>query len=171
VSKQVLIVDDNPGNRKLLFFALGTCDYELYQASTGSEARSIIENSPLHLALLDVELPDANGLELAKEIRHRLPQAIIVILSVNDTNRAYDRAFEAGVNAYVIKPYNLRAVLELIRQLEEQPIEPHTNMLMLHNNAKKISRYRTAERQKIETLAEGEKHEDASSQNSVTGAD
>jgi DNA-binding response OmpR family regulator len=90
---------------------------------------------------------------------------------VNDTNRAYDQAFEAGVNAYVIKPYNLRAVLELIRQLETQPIEPHTNMLMLHNNAKNISTYRTAERQNIQKLAEGAKHEDASSQNSVSGAD
>jgi DNA-binding response OmpR family regulator len=171
VSNQVLIVDDNPGNRKLLFFALGTCDFELHQASTGAEARSVFESNPLHLALLDVELPDANGLELASEIRHRLPNAIIVILSVNDTNRAYDQAFEAGVNAYVIKPYNLRAVLELIRQLEAQPIEPHTNMLMLHNNAKKISTYRTAEQQNKQIVAEGATHEDVSLQDSVSGVD
>lgn len=145
--EQALIVDDNPGNRKLLFFALDSRDYQLHQAGTGREARAIIDTTPLRLALLDVELPDANGLELAKEIRHRMSEAMIVILSVNDTNEAFNQAFEAGANAYVIKPYNLRAVLELLCQLEQQPVEPHVNMLMLHNNSKRITRYIMTENQ------------------------
>lgn len=153
--QHVLILDDNPGNRKLLMFALGARDYELHHAETGSEARPIIESAPLHLALLDVELPDANGLELAKEIRQRLPEAIIVMLSANDSNEVLNTALEAGANAYVIKPYNLRAVLELIQQLEAKPVKPHTNMLMLHNNTKQITKYI----QNAELATKGEKVE------------
>lgn len=143
MTKQVLIVDDNPSNRKLLYFALKAGDYELHQAENGNEAMSVIEKTALDLALLDVQLPDIDGLDLARTVRQRFPEVLLIMLSVLDTGEAFERAFQAGANAYVIKPYNLRKVLELLQQLEQHPTIPHCQMLLLPNNAK-ANHYRPA---------------------------
>lgn len=154
MTKQVLIVDDNASNRKLLYFALKAGDYELHQAETGDEAMRIIEKTALDLALLDVQLPDIDGLDLARTVRQRFPKTLLIMLSVLDTGEAFERAFQAGANAYVIKPYNLRKVLELLQQLEQRPTSPHGQMLILPNNAN-INQYRPSP--KPETKLETEK--------------
>lgn len=141
MTKQVLIVDDNPGNRKLLFFALNAGDYEFHQAQTGAEALAAIDTTTIDLALLDVELPDINGLDLAETVRQRFPKTLLVMLSVLDTSEAFERAFHAGANAYVIKPYNLRKVLELIQQLQQHPTTPCVQMLILQNNTRVVGQY------------------------------
>ena len=145
MSKQVAIVDDNEGNRKLLLFALRAGDYELHQADTFAAAKELLGRDQLDLALFDVELPDGSGMELAKTCRERFPQSTIIMLSALDTNALYEKALKSGANAYVIKPYNLRNVLALIKQLEEQPVKPFEDMLMLPNNAP-LSHYRPAAR-------------------------
>lgn len=145
--KRVLIVDDDPENRELLVVALDTLNrYELYEASTGQDARAMLARQPFHLVLLTRELPDMDGLELAHEIRQSLLQTVIVMLSVDDTTKAFAQAYAVGANAYVLKPYDLLTVLTLIRQLETMPIQSHTKMLTLRSNAKYIGRFSTSPR-------------------------
>lgn len=153
--QQVLIVDDNAGNRKLLFFALNSSDYVLHEAETGAEAIAIINTTAIDLALLDVELPDVNGLDLAEIVRRRFPKALLIILSVLDTNETFKHAFQAGANAYVIKPYNLRNVLKMIRQLQQQPVTPRTQMLILQNNTQVLGQYHPSDQAENESLTEG----------------
>ena len=135
MGKQVIVLDDNPANRKLLFFALRTGNYEIHEAGCAAELTALIEQVTPDLALLDIELPDTDGLTLAKTLRQRFPKTIMIMLSVLDSPDILKRAFEAGANGYVVKPYNLREVLDLICRLEDTPADLFTNMRLLYNNA------------------------------------
>jgi CheY-like chemotaxis protein len=159
--KQVLIVDDNPANRKLLYFALRRGDYEMHEAATAGELMTLTESISPDLALLDIELPDEDGLSLAGKLRQKFPKAILVMLSVNDEPSIVDRAFYAGANAYVVKPYDLCQVVDLIKQLVGSPDDDtRSGMLFLPNNAS-ISSYRPPETTKI--IQEGVPHEEKKS--------
>jgi two-component system OmpR family response regulator len=160
MSKQVLIVDDNPANRKLLYFALRRGDYEMHEAATGGELMTLTESISPDLALLDIELPDEDGLSLAGKLRQKYPKAILVMLSVNDEQSIVDRAFYAGANAYVVKPYDLCQVVDLIQLLVGAPDDSRSGMLFLPNNAS-ISSYRPPETTKI--IQEGVPHEEKKS--------
>lgn len=132
MTKHILIVDDNEDNRQLLFFALMTGDYVIYQAGMRSEMEDVLAKVPcLDLALLDIELPDADGLELGKQLRERFPGIWLVMLSANDESNRLEKAREIGASAYVVKPFNLPQVLKFIRDMEAETISQTDEMQVL----------------------------------------
>jgi DNA-binding response OmpR family regulator len=143
--KQVLILDDNPSNLKLLALALTSADSTIHLATTGREALTIMETQAIDLALLDVELPDANGLDLASKIRAQYPESVIIVLSARDTHTEFDQACASGVDAYVVKPFSLPDVLNLIRQLETNAQRSASEILILPNRGGFMS-YRCSQR-------------------------
>lgn len=131
MTKQVLILDDNADNRELLFFALKAGDYAIHQAMLGQEAAAFAASHKIDLALLDIELPDVNGLEVARRIRGLHPDAVLIMLSANDNRELLEQARKLGANAYIVKPFNLRQVLELVRQWDEGPAEARLAMRVI----------------------------------------
>ncbi|NLF77133.1 MAG: response regulator [Chloroflexi bacterium] len=115
MTKRVLILDDNADNRKLLFYALMSGDYEIHQAELGSDVTRLIEDTEFDLALLDIEIPDGDGLELAEQMRDRYPDAVVIMLSANDNTDRLEQARKVGAHAFVVKPFNLPKVLEFIQ--------------------------------------------------------
>lgn len=122
MKKKVLILDDNADNRELLAFALMSGDYEIFKAELGSDAIKLFETTQFDLALLDVELPDADGLDLAEKLRARCPEIALIMLSANDNLDRLEKARQVGANAYVIKPFNLVEVLKFIREIEHHAV-------------------------------------------------
>lgn len=132
MTQHVLILDDNADNRKLLFFALMSGDYIIYQAEMGGELDSILEKAPrIDLALLDVELPDADGIELGGKLRKQMPDMRLIMLSANDNIEQLEKARTIGADAYVVKPFNLPQVLKFIREMESSPANASTDMKVL----------------------------------------
>lgn len=131
MSTSVLVLDDNADNRQLLFFALRAGGYTIHQAELGAEAIELINNTRFDVALVDVELPDGNGLDLAPLLFQRNPELCLVILSANDDVERLARARTIGAHAYVIKPYNLPQVLSFIRDYEHQGCACCTEMQVL----------------------------------------
>ena len=130
--QHILILDDNSDNRQLLFFALMSGDYVIYQAELGSDVDAIVSKAPrIDLALLDIELPDANGLDLAKQLRAQIPDIRLIMLSANDSIDLLERARAIGAEAYVVKPFNLPQVLKFIRELETESTEAQREMQVL----------------------------------------
>jgi DNA-binding response OmpR family regulator len=120
-NKTILIVDDNPSNLKLLELALTAAlklECQIYQAGTHKAAVKLLEAQGVDIALLDVELPDGNGLELARQLRHEAPSTLIIMLSALDERDVIDKACRAGADAYITKPFNLRDVLKLFETLQ-----------------------------------------------------
>ncbi len=130
MTKRVLILDDNADNRKLLVYALHGHKYEICEAALGQEVLAMLQNgaNSFDLALLDVELPDGDGLTLATKLREHSPEIVLIMLSANDSVDLVQHARTLGANAYVVKPFNLPKLLEFIRDFDQQTITASTAM-------------------------------------------
>jgi PAS domain S-box-containing protein len=110
---RVLVVDDNPANRQMLLRRLERRGFAVAEAEHGPAALARLDAEPYHLVLLDLEMPQMDGMEVLARIRQVWgPEALpVIIVTCNDEPDQLVRALNAGANDYVTKPVNL-AVLE-----------------------------------------------------------
>lgn len=122
----VLIVDDEPQMRKLLAVALETNGIKSLASSTGKEALAFAANHHPDLLLLDVNLPDANGLELLKELRGWFTHPVIM-LSVLHEEELIVEALNSGASDYISKPFRTAELIARInvalRTSNPKPVE------------------------------------------------
>lgn len=106
--KKVLVVEDNEQNRYLMQYMLEQSGYEVILASSGKEAVSLIAQEKPDLILMDIQLPDMDGLEVTRRIRASEADANIPIIAVTSFAMCGDRenALAAGCNGYIEKPIN-----------------------------------------------------------------
>jgi two-component system, OmpR family, KDP operon response regulator KdpE len=111
---KVLVVDDEPPIRKLLRMGLGTQGYEILDAPNGRTALELLAKKP-DLIILDLGLPDMQGLELLRMIRARLESIPIVVLSSRDDEAGKVQALDLGADDYITKPFAMDELLARIR--------------------------------------------------------
>jgi CheY-like chemotaxis protein len=130
---QVLILDDNSDNLTLLSCCLRILKsgYEVCQAMSGVEVLALAEKKHFDLALLDVELPDADGLDLAGHLRQKFPDLVVMMLSSNDDLEKLEKARCLHLNAYVVKPFDLRVILDFLREFEAGLINTNAQMRVI----------------------------------------
>jgi CheY-like chemotaxis protein len=131
MTTNVLILDDNKDNLTLLYFCFRTLKsgYEIFEAMNGADVRSVADQTThLDLALLDIELPDADGLDLAEYLRQKFPDLVVMMLSSNDELEKLEKARHLRLNAYVVKPFNLSVILGFLREFESHQINVDTQM-------------------------------------------
>jgi two-component system, OmpR family, KDP operon response regulator KdpE len=110
----ILLVDDEPQIRRVLRAVLVNAGYTVVEAENGEDAIGVLMRERPRLVLLDVNLPDANGIELCRRIRLSFEQAIIM-LTVRNSERDKVEAFNSGANDYVVKPFTTGELLARIR--------------------------------------------------------
>ena len=120
----ILIVEDEPPIRRLLRAALGAHDYRVIEASSGAEALAALRHHRPDLVLLDLGLPDIEGLALIAKIRE-VNAVPIVVLSSRGDEGAKVTALDSGADDYVTKPFGADELLARIRaalrhRLQEQ---------------------------------------------------
>lgn len=103
--KTIAVVEDNADNR-LLVQALLEDHYDLMEYATGIEALNGLRSSPPDLVLLDISLPEMDGMEVAREIRadERLRHLPLVALTAHAMSGDRERFLQSGFDAYVAKP-------------------------------------------------------------------
>lgn len=103
----VLVVDDNEDNLLLLAFVLEQLGCELLTAADGQTALDLAKSFKPTLILLDMMLPDLDGMEVCSRLRQNPLTTNIPVIAVTAMARAEDREriLEAGCNEYVSKPY------------------------------------------------------------------
>ncbi len=111
---KVLVVDDEPPIRKLLRMGLGTQGYQTMDAPNAKTALDLMANQP-DLVILDLGLPDMQGLELLRQIRSRTETVPIVVLSSRGDEVAKVEALDLGADDYVTKPFGMEELLARIR--------------------------------------------------------
>ena len=113
---QILIVEDDPALSQGIRLALGQEGRQFVQAGTIGQAERELAERTFDLLILDLNLPDGNGLDLLSRLRDRsaLP---VLILTANDLEMDQVTGLELGADDYVTKPFSL-AVLRARRQLE-----------------------------------------------------
>ncbi|OGP59912.1 MAG: two-component system response regulator [Deltaproteobacteria bacterium RBG_13_49_15] len=106
--KKILVVEDNEQNRYLLRYMLEQNGYNVLTADSGAEAVAMVVQKKPDLILMDIQLPDMDGLEATRMIRASEAEGRIPIVAVTSFAMAGDRekALEAGCNGYIEKPIN-----------------------------------------------------------------
>ena len=116
-AKRIVIVDDHPLFRKGLEELINDSDNDFAvcgQASDAAQAMSVIRELKPDLAIVDLSLPGANGIELIKNIRAEFPKLPILVLSMHDESLYALRALRAGAQGYVMKQEALEKVIGAI---------------------------------------------------------
>lgn len=112
----ILVVDDDPHIRELLLLYLRKEGYRTKEAGDGEEALQVLEDSPIHLAIVDIMMPNMDGYELCEKIRdfYDIP---IMMLTAKAEITDKEKAFLAGTDDYIVKPFEPREVLFRIKAL------------------------------------------------------
>lgn len=111
---EILIIDDEEQIRRMLEITLKTNNYNVTEASTGSEGLIIASNHPPDLILLDLGLPDKDGMTVLQDLRawHTGP---VIVLSVQNSEEVIIQALDKGANDYLSKPFRTGELLARIR--------------------------------------------------------
>jgi len=110
----ILVVDDEPEIRRFLKSSLGAADYRVVTSANGHRGTIDAATHKPDLAIVDLGLPDLNGLEVIRSIRSWSPMPIIV-LSARAQERVKLDAFDAGADDYVTKPFGVAELLARVR--------------------------------------------------------
>jgi two-component system KDP operon response regulator KdpE len=121
---KVLVVDDEPPIRKLLRMGLGAHGYEVLEAPNGRTALQLLERDP-DLAILDLGLPDIDGLELLRRIRAAREGLPVVVLSSRGDEAGKVAALDQGADDYVTKPFGMDELLARMRAALRHQLQAH----------------------------------------------
>lgn len=116
--KTVMIIDDSIVIRKMIEIALEDEDYNIITAISGKEGLETIEKEKPNLVILDMMLPDMNGIEVLKTIKteKNLP---VIMLSGKDSPQLIESAREVGVDDFLPKPFRDEELVEKVKTLVE----------------------------------------------------
>jgi two-component system KDP operon response regulator KdpE len=114
VTQRVLVCDDEPQILRALRVILRDAGFEVDPASTAAEALDHAAVRPPHAAIIDLVLPDGDGIEVCRTLREWSAMPIIVLSAVGEEDQKV-RALEAGADDYVTKPFGAR---ELVARLQ-----------------------------------------------------
>ncbi|HSI30072.1 MAG TPA: response regulator transcription factor [Miltoncostaeaceae bacterium] len=114
---RLLVVEDDPQVRAMLTRALRYEGFEVAAASDGAEAMAALRSSRPDLLLLDLLLPDADGVELCGRLRDEGDIVPILMLTARDTVSDRVAGFEAGADDYLVKPFSTAELVARVRAL------------------------------------------------------
>ena len=116
MTQRILVVDDEPGICHVLRSVLLNEAYLVETAMSAKEAINKLAAAPFDLAIVDLYLPGVNGLQLAEAIRFLDPQTPIILMTAYGTHSFEAMASHPAITTYVHKPFDLDAMLALIRR-------------------------------------------------------
>ena len=126
MSYNVLYIEDNPDNMRLVQRALESRGYRLLQAMRGEDGVCVAEREEVDLILLDINLPDIDGYEVARRLRGSSKTSLlhipIIAITANALKGDAEKALDAGCDVYMSKPINIR---ELWARVEAFVPTPH----------------------------------------------
>ena len=116
---KILLVDDEPDIIEIIRFNLEQNGYTIFTASDGIEAIRIAEEKLPHLIIMDVMMPNLDGIEACERLRadDRFKDTIIMFLTARSEDYSYVAAFDAGADDYVPKPIKPKVLMSKVKGL------------------------------------------------------
>jgi two-component system phosphate regulon response regulator PhoB len=129
--ERVLIVDDDPDIVRLVSYNLLQSGFDAVHANTGREALEIVQKQPPDLVILDLMLPDVDGIEVCRNLRTHDVSANIPIVMLTARSEEIDRVvgFELGADDYVMKPFSPRELILRVKSILRRSRTERTEML------------------------------------------
>jgi two-component system chemotaxis response regulator CheY len=119
--KTILVIDDSPTIRKLLTFVLKKEGYVISEAEDGIDAMEQLSHIQVDIILVDLNMPNMDGIEFAKTLRsnYYYMDTPIIMLTTTKDDDLKRQAFEAGVNLFLNKPIQPNILLYKVKSLLE----------------------------------------------------
>ena len=134
---KILVVDDEPQIRTLLRATLGRAGYSVVEASNGREALNAKGIDKPDLILLDLRLPDRDGLELVTVLRAE-PRSALIVVSARDQTEQKVAALDLGADDYVTKPFDTEELLARVRASLRQRLASETEQQIVEAGPMRI---------------------------------
>jgi len=114
---KIIIVEDDPAIAEMLLYHLQDLGYKTEHFSNGLKAKKYLASASYDLVLLDIMLPDYNGLDLCRELRQQRPTTPIMLLTSLDSEADRVVGLELGADDYLTKPFSMRECQARIKAL------------------------------------------------------
>lgn len=114
MSKNAIVVDDNFANRDFLERLISTAGFNVTGFGIAKDALNHCQDCELNLAIIDMELPDTNGIQLTGKLREKFPECYIVVATMHDDHHLILKVRDKGGNAFLVKPHGF---MELYKRL------------------------------------------------------
>ncbi|MGI5822392.1 MAG: HD domain-containing phosphohydrolase [Dethiobacteria bacterium] len=112
---KIMVVDDELGPREALKMILRD-DYEVSTASCGAEALAHLDAEEFDLVILDIRMPDINGIDLLALVKSKVPETEVVMITAYASVETATNALRRGALDYLIKPFDSSAVKEVVKK-------------------------------------------------------
>ena len=139
VPYKILIADDNPHILSFVQPALEKEGYLVATASDGAEALYLWETEHPALLILDIEMPEPNGLAVCRKIRQESDPVPIIFLTVRDSVSDLELGFSLGASDYVSKPFDIRELLARVKARLPPPVQEFDDYLRVDNLRRMVS--------------------------------
>ncbi len=148
MSIRILVVDDEPSVTDLLAYNLRKAHYDVVIASDGRQALRLARETSPDLILLDLMLPEVDGLDVCRELRKSTSVPIIMVTALGEeTDRVV--GLEVGADDYITKPFGMRELLARVKAVlrRVRPDEGGTTpATLLHRPGRAVARSRAQDR-------------------------
>ena len=134
-SLRILLVDDVQDNRSVVMAFLGNTPHRVVEAASGGEAIELFGSGSFDMVLIDIMMPDMDGMETTQKIREietarGMPRTLVVALTANTRKEDMDRELAAGCDMHLSKPLRRSKLLELIERFSAQNHSVVTDVAM-----------------------------------------
>jgi two-component system, OmpR family, KDP operon response regulator KdpE len=133
IAENILVIDDEIQIRRLLKISLENSGYKVFEAENAKSGLQELVNSRSSLVLLDLGLPDEDGLSLLKKIRD-FSEVPVIILSVRNSEKDIISALDLGADDYITKPFNTGELLARIRACMRHSQPEQKNPVFVNGN-------------------------------------
>jgi two-component system response regulator AtoC len=116
VNESILVVDDDALVRKTLSSILSTEGYVVETTENGKQALKAVKNGRFDVALIDIQLPDTEGVDLLLKLKQKQPQMVRIIITGYPSMDNAIKTLNYGADAYILKPFDSVQLLETIRK-------------------------------------------------------
>ncbi|MEJ2200006.1 MAG: sigma-54 dependent transcriptional regulator [Desulfuromonadaceae bacterium] len=117
---QILVVDDEQGNREALTLLLQSAGYEVRSASSGEEALPLLQQYPFEIIITDLFLPGASGIDILKQVKTDFPYINVIVITGQASAETAVEAMKEGAFDYITKPFNFEKLkVQIAKAIEK----------------------------------------------------
>ena len=117
IKRSILVVDDEPGFRDMIKWYLKEWGFEVEIAKDGREAITRVVGGRYDVVITDITMPEMDGLTLLDEVKMRMPQTAVIIITGFGTVETAVHAMKHGAFDFVLKPFDMNHLEQLINQI------------------------------------------------------
>ncbi len=143
--RTILTIEDDPAIRRGIVDALAYAGYRVLQAGTVTHGRQQALNETYSLLLLDIVLPDGNGLDLLADLRESRATQPVILLTARGDESDRVRGLKMGADDYVVKPFSVKELMARIEAVLRRSPEPMSDLQPLEIPGKGIVDFAAAE--------------------------